>query len=183
MKIEDVLHTYDARYAAEYDETHLFGIWNRESIAFQLSLLEERLNHARNWLDVACGTGWVLSRFPNVERAGLDISAPMLEVARKKNPGVAFVQRNYREPFPEWNDRWDVVSCMWWAYCLAETMSEIRELVARLADWTSPRGEVYLPLCNIQKFDRHNIRIPYIDPKVPARQDVDDPHAVRCLEP
>lgn len=169
MKIDDVLATYNARYAAEYDETFLHDTWSRESLAFQMRTLEGLLAGARSWLDVACGTGWALSQFPQIQRAGLDISPPMLELARSKNPDVLLVEGDYRLPRPEWNDQWDVVSCMWWAYCLAETMSEIRALVAQLADWTSPQGRVFVPLCNPNKFDRHNIRVPFVDPKVPGR--------------
>ena len=169
MKTEQVLETYDSRYAAEYDDTFLLDGWTRESVAFQLRLLEQHLGGARNWLDVACGTGFVLSQFPHANRAGLDLSPAMLEAARRKNPTAKFYQRNFREPFPEWNDRWDLVTCMWWAYCLAESVSEVREGIARLSEWTSPEGKVFVPLCNPQKFDRHNIRIPYIDPRIPGR--------------
>ena len=169
MKIEQVLQTYDESYATEYDQTFLQDVWTRESVAFQLQLLGEQLRGARNWLDVACGTGYVLSRFPEVERTGLDLSSAMLAIARRKNPGVALVQRNFREPYPEWDGRWDVISCMWWAYCLGESMTEVQQVVANLASWTSERGKCFVPLCNPQKFDRDNIKIPYIDPKVPGR--------------
>ena len=169
MKIEQVIETYDYRYAAEYDNTFLLDGWTRGSVEFQIRLLEQNLRGARNWLDVACGTGYALSRFPDVPRAGLDLSAAMLDAARRQNPGVSFVNRNFLEPAAEWNDKWDLVSCMWWAYCMVESISEIQQLIGRLADWTSPGGKCFLPLCNPQKFDRHNIRIPYIDARIPGR--------------
>lgn len=169
MKIEQIRDTYDAAYANVYNTTFLHDGWTKDSVEFQLGQLATVLDGARNWLDVCCGTGFVLSRFPEVPRAGLDISASMLELALQNNPGCTFVQRNARDPFPEWNDQWQVVSCMWWAYCLSETMSELQQLVARLADWTAPDGSVFVPLCNPNKFDTHNIRIPYVDPRVPGR--------------
>lgn len=169
MNIEDVRRTYDDEYAATYDATHLFGEWNRASLEWQLSLLQELTTDARSWLDVACGTGWFLSQFPGVRRAGVDVSPAMLGVARERNPGVQLVEADYRAARPEWNDQWDLVSCMWWAYCLAESMAEIRQLVARMAEWTSPVGKVFLPLCNVQKFDRQRIHLPYVDPTVPGR--------------
>ncbi len=169
MDIEQVLETYDARYAAEYDDTFLHDGWTKASVAFQLELIGRLLERATSWLDVACGTGYVLSQFPQVDRAGLDISPDMLAKARQRNPGVPFVQRSYLEPSTAWNDRWDLVTCMWWAYCFCETAAQLDTLIGRLADWTSPGGTCMLPLCNPQKFDRHNTRIPYIDPKVPGR--------------
>ena len=169
MKLDDILTTYDARYAAVYDDTFLADAWTKRSVEFQLELLRHHLSGARTWVDVACGTGYVLSQFPGIERAGLDLSPDMLAKAKARNPGVTFVQGDYREPRPDWNDRWDVVSCMWWAYCFAETMNDIQRLIAQLADWTSPQGVCFLPLCNPQKFDLHNTRIPYIDSRVPGR--------------
>ncbi len=169
MKPSQVTTTYDGRYAEVYDDTFLHASWTRPSLEFQLDLIRHHLTAGGEWLDVACGTGYVLSRFPEVVRTGLDYSESMLAQARARNPGVAFVQRNYRAPCPEWNGRFSLVTCMWWAYCLAETMAEVRTLVARLAEWTAPDGTVLLPLCNVNKFDSHNIKLPYIDPKVPGR--------------
>jgi SAM-dependent methyltransferase len=170
MKIEQVLETYDRKYAMGYDETFLLSHWSRESVAYQLQLLGALLKDAGSWLDVACGTGYALSRFPHVpRRVGLDLSPAMIDVARARNPDVTFRQGNFRDPCPAWNGQWDVVSCMWWAYCMAESMSEIRVLIANLADWTADDGVCFVPLCNPQKFDRENIRIPYVDPKVPGR--------------
>lgn len=169
MKSTQVTETYNAGYAAAYDQTFLHAAWARPSLDFQLDLLREHLTGAQNWLDVACGTGFVLSQFPEIERTGLDLSADMLAVARERNPGVEFVQRDFRQPWPAWNDRFAVVTCMWWAYCLAETMQEIKALVARLAEWTTPDGTCILPLCNVNKFDLHNIRLPYIDSNVRGR--------------
>lgn len=169
MKLSLVLETYDDAYAEVYNDTFLHDVWTKASVEFQISLLRDALDGARNWLDVACGTGYVLSRFPGVDRTGLDISEAMLDRAKANNPDATLVRRDYREPHDAWVDRFDVVSCMWWAYCLAETMDDVRTLIRRLAEWTSPGGTVIVPLCNVNKFDSHNIKVPYIDPKVPGR--------------
>ena len=170
MKLEQVVETYDDLYAAEYDQIFFLDEkWAVNSFAFQLDLLRKEMEKAGNWLDVACGTGFVLSKFPHVERAGLDISPSMLRVAGKRNPGVELRHGNYLDSFPEWEDRWDIVSCMWWAYNLVETMSQIKALVQNLARWTSPRGICFVPLHNMNKIDSTAIKIPYVDPKVPGR--------------
>lgn len=170
MKIRQVLETYNDRYAEEYDRTFLLDEqWASNSILFQLELLGAQLKGARTWLDVACGTGFVLSRFPEVERTGLDISPAMLKMARGRNPGVTIHEGNYLDEHPEFAGRFDVVSCMWWAYCMVETMTQIEQLVGNLALWTSEGGIVFLPLCNPQKFDTSRIKIPYVDETVPGR--------------
>ena len=169
MKKTQVLETYDETYAREYNDTFLLDEWARNSVAFQLKLLKPMVRRASNWLDVACGTGYFLSHFPSADRAGLDLSAEMLKVARKRNSTARFFQGDFTEPHSEWNGKWDLVSCMWWAYCMLEAMSEIEGFVGNLARWTAPGGSCFLPLCNPQKFDSENIKIPYVDPKVPGR--------------
>lgn len=169
MKPDDIQTTYGTAYAAVYDDTFLHSDWNRPSLAFQLDLIRQHLPATGEWLDVACGTGFVLSQFPGIRRTGLDISPSMLAVARERNPDATFVQRDFREPVPAWEGRYDLVTSMWWAYCYLDTMTEVQGLVAQLAGWTSPDGTVLLPLLNVNKLDTHNIKVPYIDPKVPGR--------------
>ena len=67
-----------------------------------------------------------LVSLPEVNAAGLDISPAMLEVAKRRNRGVSFYNGRFLDPPPEWEGRWDVVSCMWWAYCMVESISEMR---------------------------------------------------------
>lgn len=169
MKKSQVLETYDEAYAREYNDTFLLDEWARNSVAYQLRLIRPLVRNAKNWLDVACGTGYFLSRFPSASRAGLDLSPEMLKVAQKRNPTARFFEGDFTQPRPEWQESWDLVSCMWWAYCMLESMSEIEGFIHNLAQWTTPGGHCYLPLCNPQKFDTENIKIPYVDPKVPGR--------------
>ncbi|MHC5820258.1 MAG: methyltransferase domain-containing protein [Nostoc sp.] len=48
------------------------------------------MGEGAKWLEVACGTGYFLSCFPEIERAGLDISPAMLKVAKQANPARIF---------------------------------------------------------------------------------------------
>jgi ubiquinone/menaquinone biosynthesis C-methylase UbiE len=127
------------------------------------------LDNCDSWLDVACGTGFILSQFQGINKTGLDISPAMLEVARKKNPDVPFVLGNFLDEFPEWEGKWDLVSCMWWSYTLVESITEIRTLISNMARWTSEKGTCVVPLCNPQKLDSKNINIPYVDSKVSGK--------------
>jgi SAM-dependent methyltransferase len=169
MKVDQILTTYDENYSIEHDQTFLFSEWARPSWDFQYDVLKKYVSQSRTWLDVACGTGYILSQFNGIEKAGLDISPAMIHHARKRNPETEIIIGNFLDDFPEFEGKWDLVTCMWWAYCLVESISDIRRLIANLAKWTSENGTCFIPLCNPQKFDTQNIKLPYIDPKVPGR--------------
>jgi SAM-dependent methyltransferase len=148
MKEEELQRLYDDRYAAEYEEKFLTSDLARADAQHELKLLAGWLETGGRWLDVACGTGFFLSRFPRIERAGLDLSHAMLERAKKANPGVELREGSFLEAIPEWKDRWDLVSCMWYAYGLVSSMEEVERLIGNLAAWTAPRGRCFLPVAD-----------------------------------
>jgi SAM-dependent methyltransferase len=148
MKRDEILRIYDSEYAASYDASFLLGDNFRECTEFEVSLIADLKCEARNWLDVACGTGYILGRFPRMDRAGLDISPAMLEIAYRANPGITFYEYDFRDERPEWANYWDFISCMWYAYCYADTVQEVKQVVKNLASWTSPEGICFLPVCD-----------------------------------
>jgi len=100
------------------------------------------------WLDVACGTGYFLRHFPEAERAGIDLSPAMLRLAPQANPGIPLIEHDFRDPIPAWQDRWSLVSCMWYAYSLVDTVADMLRLIANLATWTAPAGTCFVPLAD-----------------------------------
>lgn len=148
MNGDEVRRIYDEEYAAAYEENFLLGPQFRECTEYEVSLIGDLFQHGKGWLDVACGTGYFLSRFSVVDRAGLDISPAMLEQARRANPGVAFVEGDYREARPEWRDKWGLVSCMWYAYCYAGSVAGVERVVQNMVEWTAPDGTCFLPACD-----------------------------------
>jgi SAM-dependent methyltransferase len=148
MKRDEILRLYDRDYSALYNDSFLIGENFRESTEFEVMLITDLLQGARNWLDVACGTGYILGRFQDVDRAGTDISSSMLEQACRANPDVPFYEHDFRGERLEWNDRWDLVSCMWYAYCYADSVQEVHQVVRNLASWTSNDGACFLPVCD-----------------------------------
>jgi hypothetical protein len=103
----------------------------------------------------------VLSRFSGVARAGLDLSVPMLALAGAANPDALFFREgDFRDDVPDWNGRWDLVTCMWYAYCLVESMSEVERIIANLARWTAAGGTCFVPLCNPELLN-DGVPIPY----------------------
>ncbi|HET8934044.1 MAG TPA: class I SAM-dependent methyltransferase [Polyangiales bacterium] len=165
MKRANVLEVYDDAYARDYDETYISNPEVLPSTVYQLALLRRLLSGASSWLDVACGTGFYLSALKEVPlRMGLDLSASMLEVARRRNPGIELVHGSFLDPRHEWTDRWQAVTCMWWAYCLVESVHEIEQLAANLARWSAPHGFAFIPLCNPRRFSPGHLQLPSEDP-------------------
>lgn len=150
MNRDELLRLYDRQYAETYDAKFLESELARSDTAHELRLLAGWLTDGARWLDVACGTGFFLSRFPGIERVGLDLSPAMLDVARRTNPGIELVEASYLLPRSEWRDAWDLVSCMWYAYGLVSSIADLEVLVANLAEWTSPQGRCFVPLADPQ---------------------------------
>lgn len=159
MRTDEVLFWYDDNYAKAYDERFLTCEWRRPHTDFEEEVLRSLIPQGGRWLDVACGSGYFLSRFPDVERAGFDLAPGMLRHAERRNPGASFYQGSFLDLRPEWADRWDVVSCMGSAYVVVETLSQIRTLVGNLAAWTSPSGGCFLPMTPCDGFQ--GAKIPY----------------------
>ena len=138
MDPKAIARLYDADYAASYEDKFLTSDLARADMEHEVRVLRRWLTSGARWLDVACGTGYFLSQFPDVTREGLDLSPAMLTRARATNPGIAFHEGSFLDRHDEWNDLWDLVSCMWYAYGMVDTMQEIEILIENLAAWTSP---------------------------------------------
>lgn len=145
-----VYDIYDNAYARKYNEKFIFSDCHAD---FEQSVIKDLLNELDKdvkWLDVACGTGYFLSRFPDIDRCGLDISPAMLDVARKDNPGVNFIEGDFKDKHLQWQNQWDLVSCMWWAYSYVESLTELEQVIENLACWTSDRGVLFLPVGTLE---------------------------------
>ncbi|AFZ59054.1 class I SAM-dependent methyltransferase [Anabaena cylindrica FACHB-243] len=154
MKIEQVLETYDEVYAEAYNEAFLTDIHSQTKTKHELKILTQLLSEKgteARWLDVACGTGYYLSCFPEVKKAGLDISPAMLNISRRKNPDIPLIQGNFRDKSLFKKGEWDVISSMWWAYSFAESISEIETLIENICHWLTDDGFCFMPICNPSK--------------------------------
>jgi SAM-dependent methyltransferase len=146
MRREDIVQLYDDEYAASYDERFLLSPLAKSDTEHELQLLRGFLKPGVAWLDVACGTGYFLRHFPHVKRAGLDLSPAMLRLARESNPDASLIEHDFRDPFLQWRDCWGLVSCMWYAYALVDTIRDTLRLIENLASWTAPEGTCFVPL-------------------------------------
>ena len=87
MTRDEIIRLYDEDYASTYEEQFLLSPLTKADTKFETDLLREFLKPGVTWLDVACGTGYFLRQFPEVERAGLDLSPAMLQRARTATVG------------------------------------------------------------------------------------------------
>jgi SAM-dependent methyltransferase len=128
---------YDATYAAK-------GKDYRAEAARLLALARPRLpprpgGAARTLLDVACGTGEHL-RFlrDELEVAGVDRSAAMLAVARRKLPGVRLERADMTTCRLE--RRFDVVTCLFSSLGYLDDEAALRQAIRRMAGHLEPGG-------------------------------------------
>jgi SAM-dependent methyltransferase len=154
MKIEQVLETYNEAYAEAYDSAFITDIHSQTKTKHELEILTQLLSEKgteARWLDVACGTGYYLSCFPEIHRAGLDISPAMINIAKRKNSDIPLIQGNFRDKSLVKKGEWDVISSMWWAYSFAESISEIETLIENIFDWLTDDGVCFMPICHPAK--------------------------------
>lgn len=159
MKPEDINRIYDDAYAAAYEEKFLLSPPSKPDSDHELALLRGLLAPGVNWLDVACGTGYFLRHFPEVERAGIDLSPAMLRIAREANPGIPLIECDFRDRHASGLDRWGLVSCMWYAYGLVDTIADILRLIENMVAWTAPAGTCFMPLLDPALIT--GVKVPY----------------------
>ncbi|MEC3879908.1 class I SAM-dependent DNA methyltransferase [Parapedobacter sp. 10938] len=157
-EIKNADHLYDDQYASLYNDAW----WNQDiwkpAAEFHIRTLTSLLKTSKNWLDVGCGTGYFLSKFPEVDRMGLDLSTNMLDRARMANSEVAFVQQSMTEKNESLEGKFDLVSCTGQPWSYLPDMDAIERSVIRMAEWTSPNGTCMLTPFDI--FDVLELELP-----------------------
>ena len=125
---------YDGLYAARKDY--------RGEVRRLLRLLRGRGGPSRgDWLEVACGSGLHVRHLPKAWRAeGLDVSPPMLALARQRLPGVRFHLGDMRRF--DLGRRFDVVSCLFSSIGYLTTTADLRRALATFARHLRPGGVV-----------------------------------------
>lgn len=167
METEKIKELYDEEYARNYDQRFIFDKDYKHVADFELEILSKLLGNSNSWLDVGCGTGYFMSKFPNVKRGGMDLSEGMLTVARERNKTALFLEQgDFRRTREDWNNSWDLVTCMWCAYCYVESMSEINRVMQNLSDWTATGGICFLPICDLEDVLFGRVELPHHDPDI-----------------
>ncbi len=162
MEPDEVRGLYDG-YAPIYDALWYDNEKWRAEGTYHIETLRGLVGEDTRWLDVGCGTGYLLSHFPGVTRAGLDLTPGMLAQARAANPDVVELREgDIRDDVAEWHDAWDLVSCTGQPWSYVRDLDDVEHIVENLAGWTAPAGVCFLTVADFTDFT--GIRLPYPAP-------------------
>ncbi len=103
---DEVLRLYYEELASDYDRSRFNNSYGRYIDTQEREILSRWISSSQKQsvLDLACGTG----RFLSFATAGLDISARMIEVAKRKYPDQQFIQASASN-MPIASGQYDVV--------------------------------------------------------------------------
>ena len=131
------------RLADYYDEIYHFKNYQKEAEKIETLIQLHKKSAGNRLLDVACGTGnhiGYLKQHYIVE--GLDSSADMLRIARKKHPDVAFHMGDMTSF--KLKNRFDVITCLFSAIGHVKTKTRMRKAVRNMASHLQPGGLMIL---------------------------------------
>lgn len=118
---------------------------------------------ARTLLDVACGTGGHLQHLRDgfaVE--GLDLSGPMLEVAREKCPGVTFHQASLTDFHLD--RRYDAITCLFGSVGYCADVAMLRAALRNMAGHLNPGGVLVIePWITAERFQPGKLTHDWVD--------------------
>lgn len=111
----------------------------KQKAVFLKSLIKKRSPTATTLLELACGTGAVLRHFAgDFDVCGLDLSAGMLSVARKRLPKVPLFRQDIRKfSVPR---SFDVILCVYDSINHLSNFNDWRKVFARVKHHLNERG-------------------------------------------
>ena len=127
------------RLARYYDLVYASKDYAREVRELRALVHRYGRRPAHRWLDVACGTGRhleLLRRYYDV--TGVDLSPPMLRVARRRLPGVRLLRGDMESI--HLGERFDVVSCLFSAIGYLRTRRALARAFAAFVEHLEPGG-------------------------------------------
>lgn len=126
------------RSAELYDAVYGFKDYGAEAGKLH-ALIQARASGAATLLDVACGTGRHLELLRDRYRVeGLDLDPTLLEVARRRLPGVPFHEGDMTDF--DLGRRFDAVLCLFSSIGYARTRERLGSAGAALAAHVAPGG-------------------------------------------
>jgi ubiquinone/menaquinone biosynthesis C-methylase UbiE len=129
---------YD-RLAKLYDAIYSFKNYEKEAAKLHQLIQQHKRSPGNDLLDVACGTGGHITYLKrNYSVEGLDISAPMLRLAKKKHPNVVF-HRGDMTSF-KLTKQFDVVTCLFSAIGHVKTKRRMDLAVRCMVRHLKPGG-------------------------------------------
>ncbi len=125
--------------AEYYDLIYSWKDYRKESIFIHRLIQKQKKIPGNELLDVACGTGNHIQHLKRHYRiTGLDKSREMLRIARKKLPGVRFVQGDMMSF--DLKRRFDVITCLFGSIGYVKTYTNLRKTISTFSKHLKPGG-------------------------------------------
>jgi ubiquinone/menaquinone biosynthesis C-methylase UbiE len=126
-------------HAEVYDRIYSWKNYEKDARRVHEIAERHRRSHGRKLLDVACGTGHHIETLRRwYDCVGVDLSSEMLSIARRRLPGIRFVQGDMRDL--QLPDRFDVVTCLFSAIGYLRTYGALRRAVRTMVEHLTPGG-------------------------------------------
>ena len=133
---------FDVKYFSQLAKIEEGNFWFRSRNRLILWVLNRNFPTARNFLEIGCGTGFVLSgihkEFPDMSLSGSDIFCEGLDYAKTRVPSATFLQIDARRiPFEE---EFDIIG----AFDILEHIEEDTLVLKQMFNAVKKKGGVIL---------------------------------------
>lgn len=120
-----------------YDAIYSFIDYAAEARLIRSIVEQNEKSGGDRFLDVACGTGRHIEHLrDDFSVEGVDIDGPMLEIARRRNPGIKFHQANMIDF--DLSCSFDVIVCMFSSIGFVRTLENLRKTASTFARHMKP---------------------------------------------
>ena len=122
-----------------YDAVYNAKDYAGEAQRLKAFIAEHKRSAGNTLLDIACGTGGHVPYLRDeYAYEGLDLDPRMLDIARERNPGIAFHQGDMTDF--DLGRQFDVVTCLFSSIGYAGTVAKLEQAVATMARHLLPGG-------------------------------------------
>ncbi len=149
-----------------YDAVYSWKDYPREARILREVITREGITEGASFLDVACGTG---AHIPHLRFAyeieAMDLDAGMLEIAREKNPGIAFHQGDMTDF--DLGTKFDVVACLFSSIAYTRTPDRLSAAIVTMAKHLKPSGVMFIePFVTPEKWAHYTPNGQYVDHRI-----------------
>ncbi|HMN61395.1 MAG TPA: class I SAM-dependent methyltransferase [Anaerolinea sp.] len=124
--------------AVYYDKLYAFKDYHKEARYLADVIHTHQRSAGRRLLDLACGSGAHLVHLSETfDAQGLDLSPDLLDLARRRLPGLTFHQADMADF--DLGEQFDVLTCLFSSIGYLQTLERVRQAVGELAEpWFTP---------------------------------------------
>lgn len=139
---------YTQEYANKYNNLYLLDDSHYQHTKFEIEIIEQLLNNKKNWLDVACGTGYHLDTVTsNVEKHGIDRSKDMINYAKETtNKDIQYIVGDIKKT--KIKKRYDLVTFLWIGYVHSKSVDDAVNSLYCSSTRVNKGGNFLLTFCD-----------------------------------